>query len=124
MRYELGDNATLSSDRVIVCRSYTGWREGTIFVIGNEYGALCAVLGTNIQDALDTAADEDMLAGLALDDEEAARREDEDDGEGIMRLGNAGEPFDSIPVWVRRVEWADLDRETLADLIEIGICRA
>lgn len=65
------------------------------FVINNEYVYLCIAYASNLQDALDSAADADMLRGLALDREDADEREREYGGAGVMYLGNASEPFDS-----------------------------
>ena len=78
-----------------------------LFVIGNEYGALCAVWADNEQDALDIAADANdgtAMNGLRLDAETAHERETEHEGEGIMYLGNAGEAFDSIYAWISEVQ--------------------
>lgn len=73
------------------------------WVIGNEYGILAVAFGSCEQDAFDAAADEGHLAGLALDSETENEREEENDGEGIMRLGNASEPFDSIYAWIEEL---------------------
>jgi len=67
---------------------------------------LCVVFADSLQDALDTAADEGKLdaflideasntpgtSGLPADDYPTLGTDDE---EGITRLGNAGEPFDT-----------------------------
>ena len=72
-----------------------------LWVIGNEYGPLAAVWASHEQDAFDEACNADLLDGLMLDAETVVEREDEHDGEGIMYLGNASEPFDSIYAWIK-----------------------
>ena len=73
------------------------------WIIGNEYGVLCLVWGDCEQDALDAACDGDMLAGLAIDEKDALEKEEKYGGEGVMRLGNASEPFDSTYAWIEAV---------------------
>jgi hypothetical protein len=68
-----------------------------LWVIGNEFGALCAVWASNEQDALDEACDAGLLAGLACEEPE-----NEDDDE-VTRLGNAGEPHDLTYAWLQTV---------------------
>jgi len=91
-----------------------------LWVIGNEFGALCAVWGSNEQDALDEACDAGMLAGLAID--EPKEGEDEED---VTRLGNASEPFDLTHCWMQtvRLEGAK-DWELIARFAEAkGACQ-
>jgi hypothetical protein len=73
------------------------------FVIGNEYGALCLVWAAHDQEALDVACDEGLIDGLSLDAETVKEREEKYDGEGVMRLGNASEPFDSEHAWIDEI---------------------
>ena len=53
----------------------------------NEYGLLCVVYASHLQDALDIAVDEDRLDSMLIPEDEI---ENED---WICRLGNAGEAF-------------------------------
>jgi hypothetical protein len=71
------------------------------WAIGNEYGLLVVVLANNEQDALDLAADADRLKIQALSEEDLAERTDADGNEeGVIRLGNASEPYDSEDLWI------------------------
>lgn len=71
--------------------------------MGNEYGPLAIAYASCEQDAFDIAADADLLKGLALDEEIARELETEYDGDGVMYLGNASEPFDSDYAWIREM---------------------
>lgn len=75
-----------------------------LWVIGNEYGALCAVWAAGEQDALDEACDAGMLAGLSCSEEDIAADQRGEVAEGVMYLGNAGEPHDSTHAWIRPVK--------------------
>ena len=79
------------------------WTTTHLYVIGNEYGTLTAVFAEHEQSAFDIAADADAIKGLALDAETAKEREEENEGEGIMYLGNASEPYDSEHAWIEEV---------------------
>jgi len=68
-----------------------------LWVIGNEYGALGAVWASNEQDALDELVDQNLAAGLAIDEKDA--------DEETARLGNAGEPHDLTHAWLSPVEF-------------------
>lgn len=67
-----------------------------LWVIGNEFGALCAVWASCEQDALDEAADTDLLAGLSAEDED-------DECECIQRLGNHSDPYNMSYAWISKV---------------------
>lgn len=69
-----------------------------LWVIGNEYGALCAVWGSSEQDALDAAVDAGLLDSL-MDEEQ------DYNNEALTPLGNAGELFDLDYVWMGKVEF-------------------
>jgi hypothetical protein len=45
-----------------------------------------------------------MLDGLAVSEEDAQEADEKWEGEGIMRLGNASEPFDSTNAWIASVK--------------------
>ena len=53
----------------------------------NEYGLLCIVYASHLQDALDIAVDENRMDSMLIPEDEI---ENED---WICRLGNAGEAF-------------------------------
>lgn len=69
-----------------------------LWVIGNEYGALCAAWGSSEQDALDAAVDAGLLDSL-MDEEQ------DYNNEALTPLGNAGELFDLDYVWMGKVEF-------------------
>ena len=69
-----------------------------LWVIGNEYGALCAAWAGCEQDALDAAVDANMLDCLMAE-------EQDHDNEDLTPLGNAGELFDLDYVWMGKVEF-------------------
>ena len=70
----------------------------TLWVIGNEYGALCAVWGSSEQDALDAAVDAGKLDCLMAEEQDY-------DNEDLTPLGNASELFDLNSVWMGEVEF-------------------
>ncbi len=69
-----------------------------LWVIGNEFGVLCAVWASHEQDALDEACNAGLLSGLACDEPE-----NEDEQDEVTRLGNAGEPHDLTYAWIQTV---------------------
>lgn len=77
-------------------RSYNPYNV-KLWVIGNEYGALCAVWGSE-QDALNEAVDANMLDCLMAE-------EQDHDNEDLTPLGNASELFDLNSVWMGEVEF-------------------
>ena len=66
-----------------------------LWVIGHEFGALCATWASCEQDALDAAVDAGMLDGLMADLDDA-------DGD-YTPLGNASELFDLTRTWLAEV---------------------
>ena len=70
----------------------------TLWVIGNEYGALCAVWGSSEQDALDAAVDAGLLDSLMAEEQDY-------NNEALTPLGNASELFDLNSVWMGEVEF-------------------
>lgn len=69
-----------------------------MFVIGHEFGAICAVFAGSDQDAFDSAVDANMLDCLK------AENQDYDD-EALTALGNASELFDLSNAWIGSVEF-------------------
>ena len=93
---ELEDERILCND-IRLPFDTSNYRNIRLWVIGNEFGALCAVWAGHEQDALDEACNAGMLAGLAID--ESPDEEDEE----VTRLGNAGEPHDLTNAWMQTV---------------------
>lgn len=69
-----------------------------LWVIGNEYGALCGAWGSSEQDALDAAVDAGLLDCLMAEEQDY-------DNEDLTPLGNASELFDLTHVWMGEVEF-------------------
>lgn len=79
-----------------------------LWVIGNEYGALCALWADCEQYALDTLIDEGKGNSFLVPEDEvkAARLTAEDDcPEEWTSLGNAGELCDLTHAWIAPVEF-------------------
>lgn len=68
-----------------------------LWVIGHEFGAICAVWASHEQDAFDCAVDCNMLDCLQVSEADA-----DDD---TARFGNASEPFDLSYAWTACVEF-------------------
>lgn len=77
-------------------------RDSTLYVIGNEFGAMGAVWATCEQDAFDELIDRDLGAGILVDEPETPGEEDED---GYARLGNASELCDLTYAWIQPVKF-------------------
>ena len=69
-----------------------------LWVIGNEYGALCAAWGGSEQKPLDEAVDAGKLDCLMAEEQDY-------DNEDLTPLGNASELFDLNSVWMGEVEF-------------------
>jgi hypothetical protein len=78
-----------------------------LWVIGHEFGALCAVWASNEQDALDEACDAGMLECFQVSesDVQAYRAEHGEDDPEWNGLGNASEPHDLTLAWCAPVEF-------------------
>ena len=68
-----------------------------LWVIGNEFGAVCAVWASHEQDALDAMVDEGLGDSFLITDGT--------DTEDSALLGNAGEPADLDHCWMGEVDW-------------------
>ena len=73
-----------------------------LWVIGNEFGALCAVWANCEQDAFDEGVNAGLLDSLLISAEEQESA-DEETRDGYAYLGNAGEACDLTNVWVQTV---------------------
>jgi hypothetical protein len=67
-----------------------------LWCIGNEFGVLGCVWASSEQDAFDELCDNNLSAGLMVDEPESFESDEEREEweESICRLGNAGEPHD------------------------------
>lgn len=69
-----------------------------LWVIGHEFGAICAVFAGCEQYALDQAVDLNMIDCLMADTQDY-------DDESLTSLGNASELFDLSHAWIAEVEF-------------------
>jgi hypothetical protein len=74
-----------------------------LFVVGHEYGAICALWADCEQDALDTLIDEGKGDCFLVDEDDQAKATP-DEEEGWARLGNAGEPCDLDMAWIQEAD--------------------
>jgi hypothetical protein len=104
----------LEPDR-IACNDITlpGEGPGKLWVIWNEYGAVCAVWGRNEQDALDAMVDEDLGKTFLVSEEDQKKALPEEQ-ENWAGLGNASEPCDLANAYMAPVT---LDKVRDYDLI-------
>jgi hypothetical protein len=73
-----------------------------LYVIGNEYGTICAVWANCEQEAFDAMVDEG-LGDSFLVSEEDQKDASEEEQEEWARLGNAGEPCNLDYAWIQGV---------------------
>lgn len=69
-----------------------------LWVIGHEFGAICAIFASCEQDALDAAVDADELDSLLSEDQNY-------EDETLTSLGNASELFDLSHAWISTVDF-------------------
>lgn len=101
--HHISHHADLSADRVDVSECFFGQpafnpHNVRLWVIGHEFGAVCAVWASCEQDALDNAADRGWMDMFLIGD-------DADVTDDAAFLGNAGEPFDLTYAWCVPVQF-------------------
>lgn len=85
-----------------------------LYVIGHEFGSICAVWASNEQEALNEACDLDLLDCFLCEDQSP---ENYDSGD-FVALGNASELFDLQYAWLGVVEFdAARDIQLIVDII-------
>lgn len=94
-------------DEQIRCNDVTLPRESnfhnvSLWVIGHEFGALCAVWSSE-HELLDTAVDLGLMDSFLVEDDHKECEEDMGACDHAL-LGNASEPFDLTYCWYQRVE--------------------
>lgn len=94
---ELDDENILCNDIVLPGERHP--RNMRLWVIGNEYGALCAVWASCDQDALDAACDAGQLDSFLVSEEDQ-KSASEAEREAWAHLGGAGEPADLTYAWM------------------------
>jgi hypothetical protein len=100
---------TLDADHILLCANGD---DAGFFVISHTFGPVAAVWADHEEDALDEAADADLLKALAIDADHAEELIDEKGYEEFARLGNASDPYDLNDAHIRRIPWKDIPAET------------
>jgi len=107
------ERLTLAGDRIL-CNDVVTEEQGSenphgvgLWLIHNANGLIAAVWASGIENALDEAADADLLQSCALSEAVA-----EEYGMKATGLGNAGELFDLSNVGLYQVPWSDIPSET------------
>lgn len=90
-----------------------------LWVIGNEYGPLCAVWSDCEQDALDEACDKGLLDSFLVSKKDFTAM-NEVEREELAHLGNAGESADLTYAWIEPV---DLSQQPLPLLLAFAEAR-
>ena len=80
-----------------------------LWVLGNEYGPMGAVWADSMEEAFDELVDADLAAGILMDEDDAIAAEEEM-GNEVTRLGNAGEPVELSNAWAWEAKF-DLGRD-------------
>lgn len=80
-------------------------RDSSLYVIGNEFGALGAVWATNEQDALDELVNRDLAGGILVDQPQTEEQLKECEEMEYTQLGNAGEYCDLTHAWIQKVHF-------------------
>ena len=93
--HKLNSDLVMSDDVTLAHEARVDY--SSLWIIGHEYGALCAVWATNAQDALDAAVDADLLDSMLIPEDELSDYSDDE----IVRAGNASEPFFSEYLWIK-----------------------
>ena len=99
---ELDAERILANDVLLPWESHP--RRMRLFVIGNEFGAVCAVWATCEQDALDAMVDSGLGEAFLISKEDQAGATEEEREEWAF-LGNASEPADLSTAWIGAVEF-------------------
>lgn len=93
-----------------------------LYVIGHTYGAVCAIFARSEQDALDTAADADLLDCFRADPDDDIHTDDcgeQHNSAGVVTgLGNRGDPYNLDDCWIQRA--APLFEQSAALIYAVG----
>jgi len=110
MSHEIEDESILTNDVTFP------WERGplppALYILGHEFGAVCAVWATCEQDAWDEACDAGLLACFEAEDEA------EDEGEDLTRLGNESRPHDLTYGWALLADLSKASPQTLCRFAE------
>jgi hypothetical protein len=90
-------------DRIMANDVVLPWERGGVdlWVVGAEFGPMGAVWAKSIEDALDEIVDQDLGAGILVDQDDVT----EEDEEHLAHLGNAGEWADLTSAWAGIVKF-------------------
>ena len=98
----MSDNVTLQHEHQVGYSS--------LWILGNEFGPLCAVWAPHDQGALDAAVDADLLDSLLIPEADIDAYHDDE----VVRAGNASEPFASAYLWIKSAPMCDQSRMVVA----------
>lgn len=98
--FEIDADSILANDVVLPWDTHC--HNMRLWVIGNEYGVMGCVWGSNEQDALDTLIDDGLGADILIDEKDA--------DEETTRLGNASKPCNTDYLWMQEASF-DLARD-------------
>lgn len=110
------DRLTLEADRIL-CNDVIAPGESNphkvgLWLVTGVFGPAAAVWSSNESDALDEAADAELMKGFHMDEDHVEDRTDEDGEEHFARLGNEGDPYDLDDCHIQRIAWKDIPKET------------
>ena len=112
--YDLEADKVMTDDVTMRHEHAVGYSQ--LWIIGNEFGPLCAVWAPHESDALDAAVNADLLDSLLLEESDLdAYHESE-----YTRAGNASEPFASAHLWIKL---APIGEQTTLTQIRFAECR-
>jgi len=119
--YEIEPERVLCNDVTLPWESHP--HNMRLWIIGHEYGAVCAVWASSEQDALDEMVDKGLGECFLISDEDQAKA-DEGEREEWSPLGNAGELADLTNCWMHCVTFdPSRDYKLLAAFAEArGAC--
>lgn len=93
-------NDKIACNDIIFTDEYNPNKTG-LYVIGHEFGPICAIWGNNEGEALDNAVDLDLMDCMIIPEEEfQAMTEEEKDN--CLCAGNADEPVYSDYLWIEK----------------------
>ena len=124
--YKLDADKVMTDDITMRHEHQIGYSQ--LWLIGNEFGPICAVWAATTQEALDAAVDADMLDSLLIDENDICKQDptiarDSLSGyrsDEYIRAGNASEAFSSVYLWVKL---APIGEQTTLVQIRFAECR-
>ena len=91
-----------------------------LFLIGDEFGPICAIWASCLQDALDEMVDANLGDRFLINEEDIKDYEKDDLMDSITYLGNTSEPADLEELWTEEI---DLGEQTIPLLCKFAEAR-